>query len=147
MTDADIDQVLDIENASFKTPWKRSAYTAELLCKDSHNFIVKPPDFSHNDRIIAYITYRIMIREMHIFKIAVSPKWQHQGVATWLLGNCMNMAGKAGVKAVYLEVRCSNTAAIKFYNRLGFETAGKRLNYYQEDREDALFMIKSLKKG
>ncbi len=144
MTDADIDQVIDIELSSFKTPWKRNDYEAELLYRDSYNFIVTPVSTRHNSQILAYITYRIIEQEMHIFKIAVSPKWRHQGVATWLLGNAMNMAGKTGTEAAYLEVRCSNNAAIKFYDKLGFNIMGKRQNYYQRDREDAFFMIKSL---
>ncbi len=145
MTEADLDQVLEIEQASFKTPWKRSSYKSELSCKSSYNFIVRPDSFCNNSQIISYITFRIIADEMHILKISVVPKWRNHGIASWLLGNSFKIASEAGVKAVFLEVRFSNNAAIKFYNKQGFKVIGKRLNYYQEDREDALVMMKKLK--
>jgi ribosomal-protein-alanine N-acetyltransferase len=145
MTEADLDQVLEIEQVSFKTPWKRSSYKAELSCKSSFNFIVKPDSFCNNSQIISYITFRIIADEMHILKISVAPKWRNHGIASWLLENSFKLASEAGVKAVYLEVRASNNAAIKFYNKLCFKVIEKRLNYYQEDSEDALVMMKKLK--
>jgi ribosomal-protein-alanine N-acetyltransferase len=145
MTEADLDQVLEIEQASFKTPWKRSSYKSELSCKSSYNFIVRPDSFCNNSQIISYITFRIIADEMHILKISVAPKWRNHGIASWILGNSFKIASEAGAKTVFLEVRFSNNAAIKFYNKLGLKVIGKRLNYYQEDREDALVMMKKLK--
>jgi ribosomal-protein-alanine N-acetyltransferase len=145
MTEADLDQVLEIEQASFKTPWKRSSYKSELSCKSSYNFIVRPDSFCNNRQIISYITFRIITDEMHILKISVAPKWRNHGIASWILRNSFKIASDAGAKTVYLEVRFSNNAAIKFYDKLCFTIIGKRLNYYQEDREDALVMMKKLK--
>ena len=44
------------------------------------------------------------------------------------------------VSRVFLEVRESNATAIRFYERLGFQTVGARKEYYPEPKEDALVM-------
>ena len=42
-----------------------------------------------------------------------------------------------------LEVRPSNAAAIALYQRFGFEEVGRRRNYYDLPKEDALILTKN----
>lgn len=48
--------------------------------------------------------------------------------------------GRANLAFLTLEVRASNDAAIGLYEKLGFQTVGRRKNYYAQEHEDALLM-------
>ena len=82
---------------------------------------------------------------MYILKIAVTPKKQRQGIASWLLRKSFGLAAEKDTQLVFLDVRPSNVPAIKLYKKLGFQTVGIRPNYYSETKEDALVMRKRLK--
>ena len=58
-------------------------------------------------------------------------------------------AAEAGVGEAFLEVRPSNTAAIRLYQSLGFEQVGMRRGYYQaaSGREDAVVLKRVLRPG
>lgn len=140
----DIEQILAIEEASFKTPWSRALFLEELACKTACNYAVKFADGEKNDPVIAYICSRIIGCEMSILRIAVSPKWRKLGIASWLLDKCFKNALDKGVTSVFLEVRDSNSAAIALYGKLGFISVGKRPAYYSETGEDAVVLMKKL---
>jgi len=74
----------------------------------------------------------------HLMNIAVDPAQRRQGVATALLEQMLERAGR---EASYtLEVRPSNEGAIALYERFGFRTAGTRKRYYSDTGEDAMIM-------
>ena len=141
MTAGDIDQILAIEQDIFPKPWNRISFENELNCEDSNNLIVKHKAGERQLPVIAYISFRLVIDEMHLLKIGVDPKYQNRGIASWLLRKSMQMAAEKGAAVVYLEVRLSNTGAIAFYQKLGFKPIGKRPRYYPETGEDALVLM------
>jgi ribosomal-protein-alanine N-acetyltransferase len=59
-----------------------------------------------------------------------------------MLEHLMERAAAGGVNEAFLEVRPSNLAAIRLYQRLGFEQIGIRRGYYQapDGREDAIVL-------
>ena len=67
--------------------------------------------------------------------------------AAALLEHLLERAGGAGVAEAFLEVRPSNLAAIRLYQRLGFEQIGIRRGYYQapDGREDAIVLKRELR--
>ena len=141
MSAGDIDQILAIEQDIFPKPWNRISFENELSCEDSNNFIVKHKTGERHRPVIAYISFRLVLDEMHLLKIGVAPNWQNTGIASWLLRKSMLMAAEKGAGVVYLEVRLSNTGAIAFYKKLGFTPIGKRPRYYPETGEDALVLM------
>lgn len=147
MTEADIEQVVVIEEGSFNTPWSRISYLSELGCKDSSNFVLKYGYCKNNQLVIAYICFRLIANEIQLLKIATAPEWRRQGAATWLFNKCMNVARETGASKIFLEVRPSNNIAIIFYHKFGFKIIGKRPNYYTDSGEDALVMIINLKEN
>jgi ribosomal-protein-alanine N-acetyltransferase len=57
-------------------------------------------------------------------------------------------AGRArGARLSTLEVRRSNSPAIALYDALGYRQVGVRPNYYAEEKEDAIVMVKALRVG
>jgi ribosomal-protein-alanine N-acetyltransferase len=138
------DQILDIERQSFKRAWHRESFLGEFSRSDSFNYGVKFKSTPAAEPIIAYICYRIFADEMHLLKIAVSPKWRSHGIGQWLLSKCMEEARANGAIRILLEVRPSNRAAIAMYDKMGFHTIGRRPNYYPDTREDAQVMAEGL---
>ena len=145
MTASDIETVAGIERNCFPTPWRTSAFIEELSLTDAFDWVVKDTEDHHSNAIIAYLCSRLICHDMYILKIAVTPKRQRQGIATWLLKKCFMLASERDTRAAFLDVRPTNVPAIKLYKKLGFQTVGIRPNYYTETREDALVMRKRLK--
>lgn len=141
----DIEPILKIEQNSFRWPWSHISFENELLQLQSCNYVVRSNEPQIETSIIAYVFLRLIIDELHIFRIAVAPTWRRQGIASWMLEECFRKGLEKGAKSIYLEVRPSNIPAVKLYRKLGFETVATRPNYYTDTKEDALVMRKYLK--
>lgn len=139
-----IDGILAIEKASFRQPWQRISYSTELSCRDAMDMVVLHPD---HGQIVAYACLRLNLDDLHLLRVAVAPHWRRQGIGVWLLNNCFRKARQRGAKAVYLEVRPSNTFATNLYLKLGFQIMASRPKYYVDTGEDALIMMKVLEEA
>ena len=138
--------ILEIEAESFIRPWKHRALTDELAYPEAVQYVAQTdPGAQIPATVIGYIFVRFLADEMHIMKIAVETPWRNRGAATGLLGAAHIEARRRGTRAILLEVRPSNAAAIRFYQKTGFQTIGRRPNYYPPTGEDALVMSQSLK--
>lgn len=78
-----------------------------------------------------------------IDNVAVTEAFRRSGVAAAIMAELENEARKAGVKKMFLEVRVSNSAAMKLYLKRGFAGAYARTRYYS-DGEDCLVMCKNI---
>ena len=141
---ADLEPILAIEKKSFKWPWGRLSFEGELRSNNSCNFVAKSTEKPTEGQVIAYAFWRLVVDEMHILKVAVTPAWRGQGVATRLLERCFAWSVEQGAVSAHLEVRPSNVAAVELYRNLGFEVVGRRPKYYTDTREDAMLMMKDL---
>lgn len=74
-----------------------------------------------------------------IMQIMIDQNEQRQGLATQLLQFVITQAKKWGTTKLQLEVRQSNTPAIRLYQKNGFQKVGLRKKYYA-DHEDAVLM-------
>ena len=141
----ELEPIIAIEQRSFRRPWGRISFEGELACQNSGNYVVKSDPNGTGEQVVAYAFFRRTSDELHLLKIAVSPAWRENGIATRLLERCFANSAKQGATSVHLEVRPSNIAAIELYLKLGFETIGRRHKYYTDTQEDAVLMIKNLK--
>lgn len=146
MTENHIDQVLDIEKASFSSPWSRTAFESEISEDHKYAYYIVAED-SEESEVMGYLGAWFILNEAHITNVAVNPAYRRQGIAAEMIDHLVEVALKHGIDAVTLEVRVSNVAAQNLYQKLGFEKAGVRPNYYQDNNEDALIMWKLLKNG
>ena len=146
VTPSDLDRILTIDRKAFKRPWHRKSFSDELSRNDAYSFAVRAQlDGKRMEIIIAYVFVRILVKEMHILRIAVADGFQARGAATRMLQQCFILAEQKEVDSVYIEVRPSNTSAIALYRKSGFQLLGTRPNYYPESGEDAIVMVKHLK--
>jgi [ribosomal protein S18]-alanine N-acetyltransferase len=137
MTAADLDDVLAIEAASFTNPWTRSMFERELLNPGvSHLYVLRTGDW----RVAAFCMDWVVADELHINNLAVRPQCRGAGVGRALLESVFGHAASLGARRATLEVRRSNAAALKLYERLGFSVAGVRKDYYDRPVEDALIL-------
>ena len=140
MTVEDLDEVLSIERASFRTPWSKGAFLYELKknrvarCWVARGAMVPEPV------IVGYLCLWEIGPEIHITNLAVHPDWRRQGVARALLGVTMEDARRRQLRLAILEVRPTNTEALGLYEGLGFRVVGRRKEYYFDTGEDALVM-------
>ena len=85
---------------------------------------------------------RNMLAEEYITNVAVRPDCRKQGVAGKLLQVFLDFAQANHLAFLTLEVRASNYPAIALYGSRGFRGVGRRKNYYEHPREDAIIMTR-----
>jgi ribosomal-protein-alanine N-acetyltransferase len=87
--------------------------------------------------------------EAHILNLCVREEFRIVGFGRRLLEHMLERASASGISEAFLEVRPSNLAAIRLYQRLGFEQIGIRRGYYQapDGREDAIVLKLGLRQA
>lgn len=137
MAEHDLDAVRRIEEVAYGTDaWSRRTLEDELVNGFSSYLVAEAP----NGRIAGFAGVWFMRDQLHLVTIAVDPPFQRLGVAARLLLACLELARKAEMPSVVLEVRESNVGAQALYERFGFRRLGKLRKYYKDDGEDALVM-------
>ncbi|TMD28469.1 MAG: ribosomal-protein-alanine N-acetyltransferase [Chloroflexi bacterium] len=132
----DLAAVHDIERRSFTTPWPSHAYRTELETNRLAHYRVVRVD----GRVVAYAGLWLMVDEAHVTTFAVDPMWRRRRVGEALLIAILDLAIERGAREATLEVRLSNLAARRLYEKYGFRPVGIRPRYYSDDNEDALVM-------
>jgi ribosomal-protein-alanine N-acetyltransferase len=129
----DLPGVLAIERRSFGTPWSLAMFVLELS-KPSGICLAAEDD----DGLVGYLVCSRYADVWHLMNVAVEPDRRRAGIASGLIGRLFEQVGSGA--RLTLEVRTSNSGAIRMYERFGFETSGHRRRYYQDNGEDALIM-------
>ncbi|KAB2330019.1 ribosomal protein S18-alanine N-acetyltransferase [Bacillus mesophilum] len=136
MKEEDIEDVLQIEQASFTTPWTREAFYHEMTQNRFAVYVVLEED----GKIIGYCGSWVVVDEVHITNVAIHPNFRGQKLGEALMRNMIEVAIELGAVSMTLEVRVSNHIAQALYRKLGFQDGGIRKNYYTDLQEDALVM-------
>ena len=138
-----LDQVAELERICFSTPWSRTMLAEELENALSA-FLVALDD---GDNVVGYAGLQVILDEGSITNVAVRPDCRRQGIAGKLLQVFLDFAQGNHLAFLTLEVRASNYDAIALYGSRGFREAGRRKNYYEHPREDAIIMTKEFTDG
>jgi ribosomal-protein-alanine N-acetyltransferase len=141
MREGDLDEVMEIELVSFRSPWSRPVFLEELARPWAFLDVVRAPG---NDRVLAFCNYWRVADEVHLLKVATHPDARGLGLGGRLLAHVLAFAHKHTCRLVTLEVRRSNDTAQRLYRRFGFKSVGIRPNYYADDGEDAIVMMREL---
>lgn len=135
MTAELIPQIAALEKTCFSHPWSEEQLREELW-NDSAVIIAAVGD---EGTVLGYAGLQTVLDEGYITNVAVSPAFRRQGVAGELLAAFVRF-GRAKLAFLTLEVRSSNAPAIALYGKYGFLEAGRRKNYYDDPKEDAILM-------
>jgi len=136
MEPADIPSVASLERDIFSEPWSETGF-ADALAQRENLFLTA---FRPDGGVIGYCGLYTAGDEGEITHVAVVENCRRQGTAAALLAELLGWARACGVKRIFLEVRISNEAAIRLYEKYGFETCGVRRGFYRRPAEDALLM-------
>ena len=135
LTPEDADGVARVERESFPTPWSREDFwreaTNEFAC-----YVVALDDVE----IIGFGGCWISFEEAQVTNIALTAVQRGRGLGRTLMTKMMCAAAARGAERMTLEVRPSNTPALRLYESLGFTAVGVRRKYYQDNGEDAIIM-------
>ena len=137
LTEEYVDQVCILEEEAFSMPWHRESFLEMILNKDAC-YLVGIVE----DKVVASCGLRNIVGDGEITNVVTAGTMRGQGYGRQMLLKLLEEGSKMGVEAFTLEVRKSNTAAIRLYESLGFVTEGVRKNFYEEPIEDALIMWK-----
>lgn len=143
MCQADLEQVQEIDRLSFSLPWPAKAYAYELNGNpNSLQWVAEWHAESLNQpaQVVGLIVLWMILDEAHIATIAVRPEFRARSIAQQLLAAALPEAARRGAIQATLEVRESNLAARKLYQRFGFKLVGERPRYYKDNNENALIM-------
>lgn len=138
---ADIPAVAALERAEFPDGADEEMLT-RLLNTDGGVILVA----EEGETLLGYVWVRFVLDEGDIGNVAVAPDVRRRGIGAALLKALFAESERRGAVVLQLEVRESNLAARRLYEKNGFETVGKRKNYYEKPAEDAILMSKFFQK-
>ncbi len=141
MSKSDIEQVAQLEKDIFSDPWSASAFQ-EIIEDESWGCYVAVSDCT----VVGYGCYYVVDVESHLANIAVATDYRRKSVAKRLLEIILQKVSERDCEYIFLEVRPSNTVARAFYEKYGFKLLYRRPRYYHHPEEDALVMVRYLKK-
>lgn len=132
----DVHHVLEVERASFPTPWTTDIFYHELTDNlHAHYYVVE-----WEKGIIGYAGMWVVIDEAQITNIAILPDFRGKKIGEKLFQHMLLTAVSFGTERLSLEVRESNIVAQKMYQKFGLVPGGIRKNYYTDNQEDAIVM-------
>ena len=129
-------QIAELEKECFSLPWSKKTIT-EAMDNGTLFFVAQK-----GEKTVGYIGISIILDEGYITNIAVTKKERKKGVGTALLERVFAEARDNNLSFISLEVRESNNKAISLYEKFGFKKEGKRKNFYDNPKEDALILTK-----
>ena len=140
MREADLPEVLAIENAIYTHPWTQGNFA------DSVRAGYECFTWRTNGELIGYFILMAAAGEAHLLNLSVAAQHQRRGHGSALLHEAIAIARRRGAQSLFLEVRPSNAGAQNLYTRFGFRKIAVRRDYYPArfGREDALVFSLSL---
>jgi ribosomal-protein-alanine N-acetyltransferase len=133
---ADVSSIMEIERASFDSPWPVSAIEEEIERRTWSRVALAVS----GGEVMGFIVYWVVDQELHLLNLATGPEFRRQGVARRLIDHMIAEGRRRELWQVVLEVRESNDAALLLYERYGFVRVGRRPRYYTDNGEDAIVM-------
>jgi [ribosomal protein S18]-alanine N-acetyltransferase len=135
----DAEAMAALEPAAFPHPWSRAQLASELAGTPSLGLVAHDA----SGALAGYVLFRRILDEAELLRLAVRRQHQRLGLATTLVSRGLAELRSGGCAVAFLEVRADNDAAIRFYERTGWEAAGRRSRYYP-DGTDALLYRRAL---
>lgn len=96
-----------------------------------------------NGEIVGYGGVTTACETADLENILVAEAYRRGGTGTRILHRLLSIAKERGAEKIFLEVRVSNSAALRLYLNNGFKGVHARTRYYS-DGEDCLVMCREL---
>lgn len=135
MSQEHVPQIAQLEKECFSTPWSEASVAHELTNPLSLWLVALV-----GNTVIGYVGSQSVLGEADMMNVAVRGDYRRRGIAEQLVKCLICELAKSQVSCLTLEVRASNEAAISLYCKLQFEQVGRRPNYYEKPKEDAVIL-------
>lgn len=132
-----LEGIAELERTCFSHPWSVDML-AEELYNETASFLVAEGE---NGSVLGYAGLHVVLDEGYIDNVAVDPAYRRQGIADALIDTFVRF-GAAKLAFLTLEVRAGNAPAIALYEKHGFYEVGRRKDYYDDPKEDAILMTR-----
>ena len=134
-----IPHVLHIERDAYPEPWTFNMLRDEVDQAARYFCLMYEQDI-----LVGYGGFWMLLDEAHITRVTIVNEQRGRGLSKILTQHILERASVSGARYARLEVRESNTPAIRLYESLGFVQDGFRKGYYQHTNENAILMSKEL---
>ena len=128
----DIPALCELEKQCFSSPWTAVGFEDFFNNGYSHCLVAE-----YDGAVCGYVGMNFIDGEGEITNLAVSENFRRLGLGGLLI---KELSATDGLKKLMLDVRVSNEAARRLYEKLGFKTDGVRKGFYTKPREDAILM-------
>jgi [ribosomal protein S18]-alanine N-acetyltransferase len=142
LREGDLPRVLEIERASFSTPWSAGTFRSLMKRADTDLYAAEV-----DGKVLGYAVVWTVVEQSELGNVAVHADARGQGVGGALVDAVLKRVRVRGAAECFLEVRESNEGAQAIYRRRGFEVVGRRRGYYASPTEDALVMRRPIGKA
>ena len=139
MSERELEGIAALEKECFSEPWSALSLKEELTNQNARFFAAV-----QGGKVLGYIGCILVCGEGSITNVAVSEGARRQGVASHLLETLIKALRAENAESIFLEVRLSNSAAQKLYEKFGFVICGERKDFYRNPLENAYIMKLSL---
>ncbi len=141
---SDVDRIVDIERSwQHLSHWSIDSYH-RLLSDDSFTSSFVAEIGEEPGRIVGFVIFHIAADVSEVYNIAVESSHARSGIGKQLMAAAIEESRRKSAQKIMLEVRKSNSSAIKFYYGFDFKMAGERKNYYSNPVEDAYVMEREI---
>ncbi|OCG41942.1 ribosomal protein S18-alanine N-acetyltransferase [Gilliamella sp. Bif1-4] len=145
LTEHDLIEAFELEQICHAIPWSKQTFLSNQgECYLNFKITI-------NNQMVGFCICQYVADEANLFNIAIHPDFRKQGLARKLLNHLIDrlitIKSPCPISTLWLEVRQSNTPAIKLYHTLGFNQITIRKNYYPTTngkQEDAIIMAYTL---
>ncbi|MDQ0508315.1 ribosomal-protein-alanine N-acetyltransferase [Aedoeadaptatus ivorii] len=135
--EADLDEIIAIEQESFTNPWTEGGWKREL-----ENPLAYYEVLLYHDVVIGYVGAFLLGDEAHIGNVAIREEFRNNGYGRYMMNHYLFSLYEKEMTSATLEVRDDNYPAIVLYESLGFRVEGVRKNYYADVKRDGLIYWK-----
>ena len=125
--------IVGLESESFSNPWTAETFDRMLAVPASRVYVAR----TDGGQIVGFCACWLIADELHINTIAVSETLRGRGIGSRLMSEVL---ARTGVQRATLEVRRSNEAALRLYDKFGFKVTAVRERYYENPPEDGLIL-------
>lgn len=132
-------------NSPSAAHWPESTYV-QVFAKNNPTRIalIAVCEDEEKHGISGFVIARVLAGDCELENIIVASEHRNHGIGSQLVEALVNAVRNRDATRIFLEVRESNAAARRLYEKCGFATTGHRPGYYASPTEDAILYSLSL---
>lgn len=130
----DMDEVVDIENLCFPSPWPESMFIQHLRRRNTIGVVAE-----WKECVAGFMVYESHKHHIHLINLAVEPRNQRAGIGTALMNKLVSKLSRERRNRILTEVSEDNTDAHLFFKACGFVATEVVNNWFSDERDAYLF--------